>query len=172
MQDKVQQNYKDFKFHQIIQDIQNFCTVYLGGYYLDIIKDRLYTTKKNSLARRSCQTSCSEILNFLNLAIAPILSFTSEETFKYYKNDKNTIFLEQWRDIDIELTQDEINTGKILFELREYISRELENARNQGIIRSSLDAEIELSIESNKYKILNDFQTELKFIFILSLINI
>ncbi len=112
------------------QDIQNFCTVYLGGYYLDIIKDRLYTTKKNSLARRSCQTSCSEILNFLNLAIAPILSFTSEETFKYYKNDKNTIFLEQWRDIDIELTQDEIDTGKILFELREYISRELENARN------------------------------------------
>ena len=168
LQDKVQQNYKDFKFHQIVQDIQNFCTVYLGGYYLDIIKDRLYTTKKNSLARRSCQTSCSEILNFLNLAIAPILSFTSEETFKYYKNDKNTIFLEQWRDIDIELTQDEIDTGKILFELREYISRELENARNKGIIRSSLDAEIELSIESHKYKILNHFQTELKFIFISS----
>ena len=168
LQNKVQQNYKDFKFHQIVQDIQNFCTVYLGGYYLDIIKDRLYTTKKNSLARRSCQTSCSEILNFLNLAVAPILSFTSEETFKYYKNDENTIFLEQWREIDIELTDSEVDTGNILFELREYISRELEDARNKGIIRSSLDAEIELAIESHKYKTLKDFQKELKFIFISS----
>ena len=168
LQKKVKENYKDFKFHQIVQDIQNFCTVHLGGYYLDIIKDRLYTTKRESIARRSCQTTCSEILVFLNLAIAPILSFTSEETFKYYKNDKDSIFLEEWRDIAIELTENEIKTGKILFNLKEHISRELEDARNNGIIKSSLDAEIELAIDSQSYGVLKEFQTELKFIFITS----
>ena len=168
LQKKVKENYKGFRFHQIVQDIQNFCTVYLGGYYLDIIKDRLYTTKKESLARRSCQTSCSEILNFLNLAIAPILSFTSEETFKYYNSDKDSIFLEEWKDIDIELTENEINTGRILFDLKEYISKELEDARNNGVIKSSLDAEIELALESNNYMALKEFEKELKFIFISS----
>ena len=108
------------------------------------------------------------ILVFLNLAIAPILSFTSEETFKYYKNDKDSIFLEEWRDIVIELTENEIKTGKILFNLKEHISRELEDARNNGIIKSSLDAEIELAIDSQSYGVLKEFQTELKFIFITS----
>ena len=168
LQKRVKENYENFKFHQIVQDIQNFCTVHLGGYYLDIIKDRLYTTKKESIARRSCQTACSEILNFLNLAIAPILSFTSEETYKYYGGDKDSIFLEEWQDISIELTENEINIGKILFNLKEYVSRELENARNNGVIKSSLDAEIELAIESKSYMVLKEFRTELKFIFISS----
>ena len=75
---------------------------------------------------------------------------------------------DRWKDIDIELTENEINTGRILFDLKEYISKELEDARNNGVIKSSLDAEIELALESKSYKALKEYETELKFIFISS----
>ena len=80
-----------------MQDIQNFCTIHLGGYYLDIIKDRLYTSKQNGIARRSCQTTCYKILNILNSCIAPILSFTAEEIYKFIPNSKHkSVLLENF----------------------------------------------------------------------------
>ena len=77
LQNKIYINYESYRFHQIAQDIQNFCTTELGGFYLDIIKDRLYTSQKNSLIRKSCQTTCYKLLEMLNIWIAPILSFTA-----------------------------------------------------------------------------------------------
>ena len=111
MQEKIKNNYELYKFHQIAQDIQNFCTVDLGGFYLDVIKDRLYTTQKNSLARKSCQTTCYRLLNMLNIWIAPILSFTAEEIHLQKKNiECKSIFLEKWKDTGFQLTEDDINT--------------------------------------------------------------
>ena len=168
LQKKVKDNYLKFNFHQIIQDIQNFCTVYLGGYYLDIIKDRLYTTKKDSLARQSCQNSCYKILEVLNLAISPILSFTAEETFKYYGSKKKSILLEQWEETNIEMDSESIIIGDILFDLRTEISKSMEESRNSGDIKSSLEASINLSIDDEKYILLKKYEEELKFIFICS----
>ena len=168
LQKKVKDNYLKFNFHQIIQDIQNFCTVYLGGYYLDIIKDRLYTTKKDSLARQSCQKSCYKILKALNLAISPILSFTAEETFKYYGSKKKSILLEQWKETNIEMDSESIIIGDILFDLRTEISKSMEESRNSGDIKSSLEASINLSIDDEKYILLKKYEEELKFIFICS----
>ena len=168
LQKKVKDNYLKFNFHQIIQDIQNFCTVYLGGYYLDIIKDRLYTTKKDSLARQSCQNSCYKILEVLNLAISPILSFTAEETFKYYGSKKKSILLEQWKETNIEMDSESIIIGDILFDLRTEISKTMEESRNSGDIKSSLEASINLSIDDEKYILLKKYEEELKFIFICS----
>ena len=168
LQKKVKDNYLKFNFHQIIQDIQNFCTVYLGGYYLDIIKDRLYTTKKDSLARQSCQNSCYKILEVLNLAISPILSFTAEETFKYYGSKKKSILLEQWKETNIEMDSESIIIGDILFDLRTEISKSMEESRNSGDIKSSLEASINLSIDDEKFILLKKYEEELKFIFICS----
>ena len=169
VQQKILNNYNDYKFHQISQDIQNFCTIYLGGYYLDIIKDRLYTTQKNSLARRSCQTACYKILKMINLWIAPILSFTAEEIYQYRKDvSKKSIFLEKWTDEKINMDNSEKNTCEELFKIRNIVSRQLEILRKTGEIGSSLDAIVEISTESELLKKLKKFESELKFIFITS----
>ena len=78
---QIQKDYSEFKFHKLIQDIINFCTLELGGYYLDIIKDRLYTSKSDGLSRRSAQKTCHILISYLNSWIAPILTFTAEEIY-------------------------------------------------------------------------------------------
>ena len=88
LQESIKNNYDNYKFHQIAQDIQNFCTIQLGGYYLDIVKDRLYTSHKTGLARKSCQSVCLKLLKMINLWIAPILSFTAEEMYRHGRRSK------------------------------------------------------------------------------------
>jgi len=169
MQEKIKNNYELYKFHQIAQDIQNFCTVDLGGFYLDVIKDRLYTTQKNSLARKSCQTTCYRLLNMLNIWIAPILSFTAEEIHLQKKNiECKSIFLEKWKDTGFQLTEDDINTCNLLFELRNDVLKELEVLRKSGEIGSSLDATLEIKADTNLLARLKSYSSELKFIFITS----
>ena len=169
LQKRIVLYYDEFKFHQITQDIQNFCTTQLGGYYLDIIKDRLYTGKKESFSRRSCQATCKKILEILNVLIAPILSFTAEEVFSHYKKDeKDSIFYNNWDDFEITLSVKDKAIGDLLFKLRQSVSKELDEARNAGIIGSSLDAEIVIKIDEKNYDLLEKYQNELKFIFIVS----
>jgi len=108
----------------------------------------------------------------LNLAISPILSFTAEEAYKHYSDDKKSIFLEQWQDMNIKKDENVSKVGDLLFELRNEISKELELSRNSGEIKSSLDSEITLTVDSDKYKLLKYYEDELKFIFISSKCNI
>ena len=169
LQDRVTKYYEEFKFHQITQDIQNFCTIYLGGYYLDIIKDRLYTVKTNSISRKSCQETCKRILIILNKIISPILSFTAEEAFNYYKNkDEESIFYTEWPEHTCNLNDKEQEIGNMLFQLRQMVSKELDDARNANKIGSSLDANIILKLDHKKFNLLKDYEDELKFIFISS----
>lgn len=169
MQNKINKNYESYRFHQIAQDIQNFCTTELGGFYLDIIKDRLYTTQKNSLIRKSCQTACYKLLNMLNLWIAPILSFTAEEIYLQKKKAAfKSVFLEKWIDEEFHLDKDEADLCNLLFELRNTVSKELEVLRDSGEIGSSLDATLEIHADSVLLTKLKKFSSELKFIFITS----
>ena len=152
-----------------MQDIQNFCTIHLGGYYLDIIKDRLYTSKQNGRARRSCQTTCYKILNILNSCIAPILSFTAEEIYKFTPNSKHkSVLLENWPTYDVKISQKELSIANMLFDIRLKIYKKLDDARNQNLIGSSLDATIILHANTKIFTLLKDFKDELKFIFISS----
>ena len=169
LQESIKDNYNNYKFHQIAQDIQNFCTTELGGYYLDIVKDRLYTTHKAGLARKSCQSVCLKLLKMINIWIAPILSFTAEEMYGHMKSSKlKSIFLEEWIQYDVGLNKNEKEIGEILFSLKQPVSKKLEEARNDGIIGSSLDATIKLGVNEEIYQKLLATSKELKYIFISS----
>ena len=169
LQESIKDNYNNYKFHQIAQDIQNFCTTELGGYYLDIVKDRLYTTHKAGLARKSCQSVCLKLLKMINLWIAPILSFTAEEMYRHIEGAKlKSIFLEEWIQYDVGLNKNEKEIGEILFSLKQPVSKKLEEARNDGIIGSSLDATIKLGVNEEIYQKLLATSKELKYIFISS----
>ena len=169
LQNDIKNNYETYRFHQISQDIQNFCTVDLGGHYLDIIKDRLYTCKKDSLARRSSQTSCYYILSMLNLWIAPILSFTAEEIYQYLGTKKlKSVFLEHWGNLAVNMDKDEVDICNILFSLRQKVSKKLEDLRNSNEIGSSLDATVYVKTDDKLYEKLKPYESELKFIFITS----
>ena len=169
LQDSIRKNYEDFKFHQVVQDIQNFCTVQLGGYYLDIIKDRLYTSKVDGDARRASQFVCHNILKMMNIWIAPILSFTAEEVYKHAGDNKfESVFLEEWQTQEFPISEHEKEVGELLFSLKGSVAKKLDEARNQEIIGSSLDATIHLNVDIKTYGLLDEYKDELKFIFITS----
>ena len=169
LQKKIKKNYEDFKFHQIVQDIQNFCTIHLGGYYLDIIKDRLYTSKVDGSARKASQFVCHNILKMMNVWIAPILSFTAEEVYQSIDDKKfNSIFLEEWPTEIFSINDKEKSIGDILFSLKQPVAKVLDEARNKGKIGSSLDATLTLNVNKNTYNALVEYEDELKFIFITS----
>ena len=169
LQDSIRKNYEDFKFHQVVQDIQNFCTVQLGGYYLDIIKDRLYTSKVDGDARRASQFVCHNILKMMNIWIAPILSFTAEEVYKHAGDNKfESVFLEEWQTQEFPISEHEKEVGELLFSLKGSVAKKLDEARNQEIIGSSLDATIHLNVDTKTYGLLDEYKDELKFIFITS----
>ncbi len=169
LQNSIKKNYEDFKFHQIVQDIQNFCSVHLGGYYLDIIKDRLYTSKVDGAARRASQFVCHRILTMMNVWIAPILSFTAEEIYQSIKDKKyESIFLEEWSTEVFHINEKEKSIGDSLFSLKQLVAKKLDEARNSEIIGSSLDASLQLSVNKELYDSLIEYEDELKFIFITS----
>jgi len=169
LQNQIIKNYDNYKFHQITQDIQNFCTTYLGGYYLDIIKDRLYTSKKDGVARLAAQSTCIMLLKMINKWIAPILSFTAEEVYQHLSGSKKeSVFLEKWDTKNIEISQDEIKICENIFTLKQKVSKELDDARSSDLIGSSLDANVELIVEKELYDSLVIYREELKYIFICS----
>ena len=173
LQISVRKNYDEFKFHQIVQDIQNFCTVQLGGYYLDIIKDRLYTSKVDGNPRRASQYVCYNILKMMNIWIAPILSFTAEEVYQQMDDRKfDSVFLDEWVNDEFSIDDNENKVGNKLFELKQLVSKKLDEARNNDIIGSSLDATIHLNVDNKTYDLLSSYKDELKFIFITSDCNL
>ncbi len=169
LQDSIKQNYEEFKFHQIVQDLQNFCALQLGGYYLDIIKDRLYTSKADGDARKASQFACHKILKMINIWIAPILSFTAEEVYQNIGDKKyESIFLEEWSTENLLISDQEKSIGDMLFSLKQLVAKKLDDARNNEIIGSSLDAALHLNVNNEIYDSLIDYADELKFIFITS----
>ena len=170
LQEEIRKDYENFHFHQAFQKIHNFCANDLGGFYLDILKDRLYTAKTDSDARRSAQTALSNILQALLRWISPILSFTAEEAWLLMKEDEESVHLlewfEDWHDFgELRISDDHWN--KVL-EIRSEVNKHIEEARNQEIIGSSLDADLELNCSKELKEFLDIFEEELRFIFITS----
>ena len=96
LQDEIRHYYLNYNFHYAFQKIHNFCANDLGGFYLDILKDRLYTAKADSYARRSCQLALSNILQALLRWISPILSFTAEEAWQSLNKSKESVHTLEW----------------------------------------------------------------------------
>jgi len=163
--------YDSFSFHVIYQRLHQFCAVDLGAFYLDVLKDRVYTTRTDSRARRSAQTVMFHILEALVRWIAPILSFTAEEIWRYMPGGRGeSVLLETWyvipADTAEELASDEY-WEKVLA-VRTEVARELEKARVAGAIGASLEAEVDLYVDRELAALLGRLGDELRFVFITS----
>lgn len=169
LQTEIVQAYDQYQFHLVTQKIHNFCSTEMGSFYLDILKDRLYTTKKDSLARRSAQTAMFHILQALVRWIAPVLSFTAEEIWQFMPSkDTKSIFMNQWYDNLFEIGDEDRAYWKRIMSVREIVNKELERNRNEGVIGSSLAAEVNLRCNGELYKQLERLQDELRFVLITS----
>ncbi|ALP51794.1 isoleucine--tRNA ligase [Candidatus Tenderia electrophaga] len=170
LQAQVKAAYDTYEFHQIYQKVHNFCAVDLGGFYLDVIKDRQYTTRENSIARRSCQTAMYHIIEAMTRWLAPILSFTSEEIWSNIPGERGaSVFLETWYPLP-QISDEEFGGAfwRQVLQVREHVKKELEQLRIAGGIGGSLDAEVELYCGSELKAQLEQLGDELRFALITS----
>ncbi len=169
LQQEIVAAYHDYNFQIIYQKIHNFCSVQMGSFYLDIIKDRQYTSYKSGIARRSAQTAMYHIIEALVRWLAPLISFTAEEIWSYIPGKrKDSVFLDVWYDGFplVEPRQD--IEWQSLIPVRDAVNKVLENHRRTGDIGSALDAEIVLYAEGDLAKVLAHLGEELRFMLIAS----
>lgn len=168
LQDKVVSLYETYDFHHLSKNLVAFCSEDLGGFYLDIIKDRLYTMGEDSFQRRSAQTALYHITQSLMRMIAPILSFTADELWQTI-NGKTNIFKESWYKFPkFSFGDDKQLFWKTIEDLRPVANKEIEKHREQGVVGSSLECQINLHCKKDIYEILLPYEEELHFIFIVS----
>jgi isoleucyl-tRNA synthetase len=169
LQDEVIHAYRNYQFHLIYQKVHNFCSVDMGGFYLDVLKDRLYTTGAKSMPRRSAQTTMYWIIEAMVRWMAPILSFTAEEIWRYMPGKRDeSVFLQTWIELPVGANAPLDMDWDALFAVRSAVSRELEKLRNDGAIGAPLDAEVDLYCAPQLQRTLAAFEDELHFAFITS----
>lgn len=169
LQDDILKAYEHYNFHVIYQKIHNFCAMDMGSFYLDIIKDRQYTTPVNSKARRSCQTAMYHIIHALTRWLAPILSFTAEEiwqTIPGYQGE--SIFMEQWYKAWPKISAVDMDYWQQLQAIRDEVNKAIEQQRQEGLIGSALAAEVTLYANERVQSFLARLGDELRFILITS----
>ncbi len=169
LQEEIIAAYESYQFHVIYQKIHNFCAVDMGSFYLDLIKDRQYTTGKQSKARRSCQTAMYHIIRAFTLWLAPILSFTAEEIARYIPGyTEQTIFTELWYKAWPVIDAVNMAEWDELHLIRDEVNKALEETRKKGEIGSALAAEVSLYADSNTFPKLTRLGEELRFLLITS----
>lgn len=169
LQEEILSAYEQYHFHVIYQKIHNFCAVDMGSFYLDIIKDRQYTTPVNSNARRSCQTAMYHIVKALTCWLAPILSFTAEEIWQAIPGFKGeSVFVEQWYQDWPEVGNVKMNDWLRFQAIRDEVNKALESQRQAGVIGSALAAEVILYANDEVQSMLARLGDELRFILITS----
>ncbi|MEY4712422.1 MAG: hypothetical protein RIS88_1872 [Pseudomonadota bacterium] len=169
-QAEVLAHYEVYEFHPVVAKLQVYCSEDLGAFYLDILKDRLYTAGPKSHARRSAQTALWNITHAMLRWMAPFLSFTAEEAWKLF-GDSDSIFFETYAEIggpDAAL----IAKWNRVREIRDVANKEVEALREKGEVGSSLQADLTLIAPPADHAILVSFAEDLKFIFITSAITL
>lgn len=169
----VTRAYDKFVFHQAVKFVYNFCVVQMSSFYLDVLKDRLYTFAKDSHPRRSAQTVIYEILIVLLRIIAPVLAFTAEEAYGFAPGEKkDSIFLMDWPKFDEKLIDPVLDdTWKFILDLRSCVLKELEQTRVSKLIGNSLEAKVVICYDWNNKAItqlLEKYEDQLMSIFIVS----
>ncbi|APD50012.1 isoleucine--tRNA ligase [Francisella hispaniensis] len=175
-QDKIIEAYDKYQTHTVAQLIHHFCSIEMGSFYLDIIKDRQYTAKTNGHPRKSAQTAIYHIVHALVRWMAPILSFTADEIWEATpKTTDLPIQLCEWYtelksfDKDAELN---LEYWAKIQEIRSEVNRVLEIKRNEDIVKASLEAKITIYADNDNYKLLEKLGNELRFLLISSKANL
>lgn len=165
--------YEQYNFHVVYQLIHHFCTLDLGSFYLDIIKDRQYTAPTNSIARRSCQTAMWHVLSALTCWLAPILSFTAEEIWHSIPGVRTgSVFLETWHIDWPDFTPVDLNYWHTLHAVRDEVNLAIELARKAGILGSGLSAHVTLYARPELAGMLKRLADELRFVLITSAVTV
>ncbi|MFA5081972.1 MAG: isoleucine--tRNA ligase, partial [Hydrogenophilaceae bacterium] len=168
MQEEVLADYRVYSFHSAVQRLHHFCSEDLGAFYLDILKDRLYTAGADSAARRSAQTALWHILQTLTRLMAPILSFTAEEVWAL--NCKaDSVFLSVWHDLPRQADEDTLLVRWArLRELRGLATKQIEELRASGQVGSSLQADLTFFADGEDHDLLSSLGDDLRFVTITS----
>ncbi|WP_442112193.1 isoleucine--tRNA ligase [Pseudomonas sp. NUPR-001] len=172
LQRELEEHYGEYRFWNVYSKIHNFCVQELGGFYLDIIKDRQYTTGANSVARRSCQTALYHISEALVRWIAPILAFTADELWQYLPGERNeSVMLNTWYQGLTELPEG-FELGRAYWDrvmaAKTAVNKELENQRSAKAIGGNLQAEVTLFADEGLSADLAKLGDELRFVLITS----
>lgn len=169
LQNRISEDYHRYQFHQIYQRMHHFCSQDMGAFYLDVLKDRLYTIKTDAKARRSAQTAMYHILQSMVRWMAPIMTYTSDEIWRLLGNDQNILF-EQWYDIpEFEDNKDWTDEHwQEVQQIRNASSKLLERMRIKGDIGSSLDAAVNIYLDDELCNKLSPINDELRFVLITS----
>ncbi len=175
--DKVIESYDKYEFHMVYHSIHNFCVVDMSNFYLDVLKDRLYTEKSDSSSRRAAQTAIYLILDAMTKMMAPILAYTSDEIWKYMphsseNNAEHVIFNEMPNKVSLSVNDEFIAFWDKIHELRDAVKKSLETYIKDKLIKSSLEAKIILSAGGSMLEFLRKAESELCAAFIVSDIEI
>lgn len=175
--DKVKEAYDKYEFHIVYHAIHNFCVVDMSNFYLDVLKDRLYTEKADSKARRAAQTSIYIILNAMTRMISPILAYTSDEIWKYMPHSssekaEHVVYNEMPEKVDISIDDDFMAFWDEIHELRDDVKKSLETFIKDKTIKSSLEAKVTLAASGDKLAFLKKAENELATAFIVSEVEI
>ena len=169
VQEEILKAYEQYQFHVIYQKIHNFCAIDLGSFYLDIIKDRQYTTPVNSQARRSCQTAMYHIIEALTRWLAPILSFTADEIWQAIPGRRSpSLFIETWYDAWPIIGPVDMDYWQHIQAIRDEVNKALEQTRKEGVIGSALAAQVTIYANEQVEALLQRLGDELRFVLITS----
>jgi isoleucyl-tRNA synthetase len=173
---RVREAFERFEFHTVYHSVQNFCAVEMSALYFDILKDRLYTFSSHSRGRKSAQTALYEILKALTCLMAPILSFTAEEVWKYLPQEPGkpeSVHLTSSPEVQSEYLDDALNERwERIWEIRAVVTKALEEARKEKVIGLSLDAQVHLHLPEKIFSFLECYEKDLKSIFIVSSVTL
>ncbi len=174
---KCLDSYDKYEFHQVYHSVRNFCVIDMSNFYLDVLKDRLYTEKKDSRTRRAAQTAIYIILKALTKIISPILAYTSDEIWKYMPHTKEddaecVLFNDMPKTVEISVSEDFMAQWDLIHNLRDDVKKALEEAVKSKIIKKSLDAKVVLNCGKEKLEQIKAVEDELKGAFIVSDVEI
>jgi isoleucyl-tRNA synthetase len=175
--------YEEFAFHKIYHRVNHFCVVDLSAFYFDVLKDRLYTFAPNSAGRRSAQTAIWRILEAMTRLLAPILSFTADEVWRYlpkFAGRPESVHLDRFPEaVDVlgdpavpETNAEQEEAFSTLSAVREQVLKALEEARNQKLIGKSLEAQVALVAPDPVYSVLAGLREQLRYLFIVSAVEL
>ncbi len=173
---RILRAYERFEFHTVFHTLNNFCSVDLSAFYLDVLKDRVYTARADSPERRSAQTATYEILLALTKLMAPVLSFTAEELWKHLPFDagrEESVHLTVFPGVNEEyLDEDLAGKWERILQVRDQVSKALEEGRNQKVVGHPLDAQVQIEADPAMMGLLMPLLNDLKSVFIVSQVSL
>jgi isoleucyl-tRNA synthetase len=170
LQTDILAHFQVYEFHPVVSKLQVYCSEDLGAFYLDVLKDRLYTSAPKSLARRSAQTVLHQITHAMLRWMAPFLSFTAEEAWAVFGHSES-IFLETFADLGSVDTELLSKWGRVR-EIRDVVNKDIETVRTEGSVGSSLQANVTVTANPQDLALLASLGGDAKFVFITSVLSL